>query len=94
MAYLRTLLAIIIEKDCRLASWDSTPGRGRNLSLLNNIQIEFKTHPASYPVGRRALHPWVKLPGREVYHCAHCSFEVKNGEAIPPLPHTSSWLDA
>jgi hypothetical protein len=33
---------------------------------------------------------WVKRPVREANHSPLASVEVKNGGAIPPLPHTSS----
>jgi hypothetical protein len=35
--------------------------------------------------------PGVKRPGREGDHSSTSSADVKNGEAIPPLPHTPSW---
>jgi hypothetical protein len=37
------------------------------------------------------LSPGVKRQGREADHSPQTSAEVKNGEAIPPLPHTSTW---
>jgi hypothetical protein len=33
----------------------------------------------------------VRRPGREADRSLLSSAEVKNGGAIPPLPHTSSW---
>jgi hypothetical protein len=36
----------------------------------------------------------VKRPGREADHSPPSSTEVKNGGAIPPLPHISSWCSA
>jgi hypothetical protein len=41
-----------------------------------------------------ALAPGAKLSGREADHSPPNSAEVKNREAIPPLPDTSSWRDA
>jgi hypothetical protein len=35
--------------------------------------------------------PGVKQTGRETDHSPAFSSDVKNGGAIPPLPHTSSW---
>jgi hypothetical protein len=35
--------------------------------------------------------PGVKRQEREI---GHCSAEVKNGGAIPPLPNSSSWCGA
>jgi hypothetical protein len=40
------------------------------------------------------LSPGVKWPGREADHSSPSSAEAKNGGAIPPLPHTSSWHSA
>jgi hypothetical protein len=37
-----------------------------------------------------ALSPRVKWPGSDADHSPSSSAEVKNDEAIPPLPHTSS----
>jgi hypothetical protein len=41
-----------------------------------------------------ALSLEVKQPGREAAHSPPSTAEVKNGGAIPPLPHTSSWRGA
>jgi hypothetical protein len=38
-----------------------------------------------------ALSPEVKRPGHEADYLPPSSAEVKNGGAIPPPPHTSSW---
>jgi hypothetical protein len=38
-----------------------------------------------------ALSLGVKWPRREADHSSPSSAEVKNGGAIPPLSHTSSW---
>jgi hypothetical protein len=38
-----------------------------------------------------ALSPRVKRPGREADHSLPSSAEVKDGGAIPPLLHKSSW---
>jgi hypothetical protein len=46
-------------------------------------------------MGTRGSFPGgVKRPGRESDHSLPSSAEVKNGGAIPPLPHTSSWRSA
>jgi hypothetical protein len=42
----------------------------------------------------RDLSPEVKRLVREADHAPPSSAEVKNGGAIPPLPHTSSWHSA
>jgi hypothetical protein len=39
-----------------------------------------------------AISPGVKRPGREADHSFTSGAEIKNDGAIPPLPHTSSWL--
>jgi hypothetical protein len=38
--------------------------------------------------------PAIKRPGHDADHSPASNAEVKNGGAIPPLPHTSSWRDA
>jgi hypothetical protein len=38
-----------------------------------------------------AISPGVKGPGRETDHSPPSSADVKNGGAIPPLPHMFSW---
>jgi hypothetical protein len=38
--------------------------------------------------------PGIKRPGREADHSPPSSAGVKNGGAIPPLPHASSWHSA
>jgi hypothetical protein len=40
--------------------------------------------------GQNLLSPEVKRQGREADHSPLSRAEVKNGGAIPPLPHTSS----
>jgi hypothetical protein len=41
-----------------------------------------------------AVSPEVKRQGREAEHSPPSSVEVKNGGAIPRLPHISSWSHA
>jgi hypothetical protein len=38
--------------------------------------------------------PGVKRPGREADYSLPSTAEIKNGGAVPPLSHASSWLDA
>jgi hypothetical protein len=38
--------------------------------------------------------PGVKRPGCEAAHSSPSSTEIKNGGAIPPFPHMSSWCAA
>jgi hypothetical protein len=48
--------------------------------------------PSHWVLG--ALSPGVKRLGRESNHYSPCNAKVKNGGAIPPLPHTYSWCGA
>jgi hypothetical protein len=65
----------------------SIPGkRKRVLSLLHSVQTGRGNHPASYPMAAG-----VKRPGREAEHSLPSSAEIKNGEAIRPLPPMFSW---
>jgi hypothetical protein len=68
----------------------SIPGRARDFSLLHNIQTGSGAHPASYTIGTGGSFPGGMRPGRETDHSPSSSAEVRNGGAIPPLPHTSS----
>jgi hypothetical protein len=58
---------------------------------LHSVQADYGAHPASYGMCTGYLSPWVKRPGREADHTPPSSAEVKNGGAVPPLPHLSSW---
>jgi hypothetical protein len=44
-----------------LDSWGSITGRGRNLSLLHNVQTSSGDHPTSYPMGIRNYLPMGKV---------------------------------
>jgi hypothetical protein len=70
------------------------PAEARNVSVLHSVHIGSEAHPVSYPLATGALSSGLKPPGREADHSPPSSVEVKNGEAIPPLSHTSSWSDA
>ena len=54
------------------------PVRGRDFSLLQNIQTGSGTHPASYLMGTWYLSQGLKRSGCEVNHSPPCSGEVKN----------------
>jgi hypothetical protein len=41
-------------------------------------------------MGTGALSPWLRKPGLEADHSPPYCVQVKNGGAIPLLPHTSS----
>jgi hypothetical protein len=60
-------------------------------SVLQCVYTDYEAHRASYPMGIGCLYPWVKRPGRKAHHSLPSSSEMKNAEAIFPLPHTSSW---
>jgi hypothetical protein len=75
----------------------SSPGRGKNFflsTILHSTQTGSEAHPASYPVDTGGDSPGVKRPGRETDHLSPSSAEVKNGGAIPLLPHMASWHSA
>jgi hypothetical protein len=64
----------------------------RLVSAPNRPALE----PTQPPIQRElaALSPGVKRPGREADQSPPSSAEVKNGGAIPSLPHTCSWRNA
>jgi hypothetical protein len=63
----------------------SIPARPRDLSLMHNVKTGSEAHWASYTMGTGGSFYGGKFLS---------SAEVKNNEAIPPLPHTSSWYGA
>jgi hypothetical protein len=72
-----------------------TTGRTADESGLNSRQgqeiVLFSvTLTASHLVGVKAVSSVVKQPRREADQSPPSSSEVKNCEAVPPLPHTSS----
>jgi hypothetical protein len=50
---------------------------GQEFSLLYAVQTGSGAHPASYPMGKAALSPGIKRPGRETDHSPPTSSEVK-----------------
>jgi hypothetical protein len=75
--------------------WDSSVGIGTGYELVGrdsfrgeNKSVQRSTHP---PTGwiPRTLSSGEKRPGSEADHSPTSSVEVKNGGAIPPLPHMS-----
>jgi hypothetical protein len=56
------------------------------ISLPWRIQTGTEAHLTSYPTGTG-----IKGLRHEVDHSPPSSATVKNGGAVPPLPHTSSW---
>jgi hypothetical protein len=59
------------------------PAGVRNFYFLHEVQTSCGVHLATY---RICILEW-----READHSPPSSAEVKNGGAITPLPHTSSW---
>jgi hypothetical protein len=57
-------------------------------------RLTFWTHPFTYPMGTGDTVPRVKWPECEVDHSSPSNFETKNGGAIHPIPHASSWCGA
>jgi hypothetical protein len=66
----------------------------QDFSLLHSIQTDSGAQPASSPMGTGGCFPGGKAAGREADHSPPFSAEVKNGGAIPPLPHVFSWRGA
>jgi hypothetical protein len=64
--------------------------QGQEMFLIPNIQTSSGAHPASYTTDILG----VKRQGHETDHSPLSSAKVKNGGAILPLPHTSSWHGA
>jgi hypothetical protein len=76
-----------IATDYGLTAVVQFPTGARDFIPLHSVQIGSGPHPASFPMGARGVkRPWCKAE-----HSPLPSVKVKNGEAIPPLPHISSW---
>jgi hypothetical protein len=59
--------------------------------LFSSVQTSYVAHPASITMGSAAISSGMKRPELEADHSPTPTTEVKNGSAIPPLSHTSSW---
>jgi hypothetical protein len=72
-----------------LDSRGSIPSRS-NIFLFS-ISSKLTLRPALQPIQwvLRVISPMEKRPGREADQSPPSSVEVKNGGAIPPLPHMS-----
>jgi hypothetical protein len=70
-----------------LDCWGSIPGRGKIFFFSINIQTGSDVHPASYPKG-------IQQPGHEADNSPPTSAKIKNGGAISPFSHMSSWHSA
>jgi hypothetical protein len=71
----------------RLGGRGSIPDRGQIFlfSTASKPAIGPTQPPTQYAAGDPS--PEIKRPGREAEHPPQSSVEVKNGGAIPPLPH-------
>jgi hypothetical protein len=84
----------------RLGNRDSSVGRATGYGLDSWGLIAGRTDrlrgpPSFQSNGYRGLFPpGVKRPGCKANHLPPSSVDVKNGGAIPPLPHASSWRGA
>jgi hypothetical protein len=58
----------------------------KDFSLLQGVQTGSVSHSAAYP-----MHTGDKRPRREADRSPPSSADVKNGGAMPALPHMSSW---
>jgi hypothetical protein len=89
----------------RIAQWVATgcgtdgrgliPGKSNRFfssPQLPDLLLRPTQPPIQWTVG--ALSLAVKCPGLEVDHSLPYFAEVKNGTAIPSLPHTCSWRAA
>jgi hypothetical protein len=66
-----------------------------NFSHFDSVQTDSGVHPVSYPVGIWGSFPReVKWPMGQPGHSPPSSAKFKNGGAIHPFPHTSSWHGA
>jgi hypothetical protein len=62
-----------------------------NLFLLHSVRPPLRLTQPPMQLVPGALYPVENRPGREADHSPPTDAEVKNGEAISPLPHESSW---
>jgi hypothetical protein len=63
----------------------------QDFSPLHRVQTACEAHPASYSMRTGDSFPEVKRLGRDADRSPPSNAELKNGGAIPPLPHMSSW---
>jgi hypothetical protein len=74
-------------------SQDSIPGMGKRFIYLFSITSRPALGYTKRSIQRalRVGSPGVKRPGRAVHHSHQSNAEVRNGGAIPPVLHVSSW---
>jgi hypothetical protein len=65
----------------------------QEFNLLHSVQTDTGAHPAFYPMGTGdSFSPGAKWQGRYADHSPRSSAKVKNGGAVPPVPHMSEWF--
>jgi hypothetical protein len=86
-------MAIVLIQGAAMAQsvYRQATGRGKEIFIYSTGSRPAlgPTHPPIQWVPR-VLSSGIKLPGRETDHSPPSSADVKNGGAIPPLPHMSS----
>jgi hypothetical protein len=65
-----------------------------DFSLFLSVQTGSEAQTASKAMSIGGSFPGVKRLGRKTDHSPPTSAEVKNDEAIPPLPHNPPWRGA
>jgi hypothetical protein len=73
---------------------DRFPAGEKSLLYSTAFRLVLKSTQPPIQWILRALSPGVKRPGSETDHLPPSSVEIKNGGAVPTLPHTPSWRDS
>jgi hypothetical protein len=85
------------KKSCHSDGLDdrgSIPGRDKKVSSSPQCPDRLWALPSLLTNGYRSCLPGIMRPGSEADYPTPPSAYVKDGKAIPPLPHTSSWRGA
>jgi hypothetical protein len=78
-----------VASGCWLVGPFSIPGSGKYFFfLLHSVQTCSGAYPDTSPVGTGGCFTGLEWPVREADLSPPSSTEIKNGGAIPPLPHT------